>query len=107
MPFDFASLLGCLIGLAYNTTVHDVVTELRRRRIIPDLSRIQHSVIHQNRLLDYTDILRDVGVQGSQPSPCTGEGCVAVYDACKRGARLLKYNFAVEIRGADFVLTDS
>jgi hypothetical protein len=40
-----------------------MLTELRRRRKIPDLSRIQHSVIHQNRSLDYTDILRDVGVQ--------------------------------------------
>ncbi|KAJ7914555.1 hypothetical protein B0H13DRAFT_2270697 [Mycena leptocephala] len=40
-----------------------MLTELRRRRKILDLSRIQHSVIHQNRWLDYTDILRDVGVQ--------------------------------------------
>ena len=54
-----------LLVMASGSTVHDVVKEIRRQRRIADLSRIKHSIIfpsHQLKPLDYSDVLRDVGV---------------------------------------------
>ncbi|KAJ7603162.1 hypothetical protein FB45DRAFT_1094845 [Roridomyces roridus] len=68
--------------MASASSVRDITQELRRRRLIPDLTRIQNSVLYGLKRLEYTDILRDVGVQdmsvlhlrlsvlgGSQPHP--------------------------------------
>ncbi|KAJ6556962.1 hypothetical protein B0H10DRAFT_2371346 [Mycena sp. CBHHK59/15] len=53
------------LDVGSGSTVRDIVKEIRRRHLIPDLSQIQHTILfpaHQFRPLEYTDILRDVGV---------------------------------------------
>ncbi|KAJ7736951.1 hypothetical protein DFH07DRAFT_842427, partial [Mycena maculata] len=53
------------LDMAPGSTVHEIVKEMHRQRLIPNLSRIEHSVIfpaHQFKALEYTDLLRDIGV---------------------------------------------
>ncbi|KAK6964715.1 hypothetical protein R3P38DRAFT_3381628 [Favolaschia claudopus] len=54
-----------LLYLGYESTVQDVMNQLRHRRLIPDLSRIQHNVLfpgYQRGPLALTDRLCDVGI---------------------------------------------
>ncbi|KAK6974127.1 hypothetical protein R3P38DRAFT_2812313 [Favolaschia claudopus] len=53
-----------LLYLGHDSTVHDIILELRRRRLIPDLTRIRHNIYFatHHEPLKFADKLCDVGI---------------------------------------------
>jgi hypothetical protein len=52
--------------LSTNVTVSDILVELRRRRLIPDLRRVRHSIYfptHRRGPLEPRESLLDIGVK--------------------------------------------